>query len=115
MDWCSSYHEDAPVAVPVDAPQFEIGLGLDSSSSRSAVDQGQFSKTASFSDAGHPLPVDVHLQTEQDGESVTIGLLCKLMKKAKHCGANKRLLNMASHPHASSAFLGLFDMFAKLV
>lgn len=63
--WRSSYHEDASVAVSVDAPQFQVCFGLDGGSSRSPVDEGQLSKTTSFSDTGHPLTIHIHLQTEQ--------------------------------------------------
>lgn len=58
----AGYHEDAPVAVSVDAPQLEVGLGFDGGGPGGPVDQGQFSETAAFPDAGHPLPVHVHLR-----------------------------------------------------
>lgn len=61
-----SYHEDTPVAVSVDAPQLKIGLGLDGGSSGSPINQSQLSKTASFSNTGHPLAIHIHLQTEQE-------------------------------------------------
>lgn len=60
------YHEDATVAVSVDAPQLEVGLGFDGGRPRGAVDQSQFSKTAPLADAGDPLPVHVHLRREEE-------------------------------------------------
>lgn len=66
----AGYHEDAPVAVSVDAPQLEVGLGFDGGGPRGPVDQSQFSKTTAFPDAGHPLPVHVHLRREE-GPRVT--------------------------------------------
>lgn len=62
------YHEDASVAVSVDAPQFEISLGFDCGSSGGSIDQRQLSKATSFSNIGHQLPIHVHLQTEQGTE-----------------------------------------------
>lgn len=70
----AGYHEDAPVAVSVDAPQLEVGLGFDGGGPRGPVDQSQFSETTAFPDAGHPLAVHVHLRRE--GETgVTTGAL----------------------------------------
>lgn len=62
----AGYHEDAPVAVSVDAPQLEVGLGFDGGGPRGPVDQSKFSETAAFPDAGHPLPVHVHLRREEE-------------------------------------------------
>lgn len=70
----AGYHEDAPVAVPVDAPQLEIGLGFDGGGPGGPVDQSQFPEAAPFPDAGHPLPVHVHLRREE-GTRVTDGAL----------------------------------------
>lgn len=70
----AGYHEDAPVAVSVDAPQLEVGLGFDSGRPRGPVDQGEFSETPAFADAGHPLPVHVHLRGEEE-TGVTDGAL----------------------------------------
>ena len=55
------HHEYSPVAVSVDAPQLDVGLGSDCGRPRGAVDQGQLSKAASFSDAGHPFIVHIDL------------------------------------------------------
>lgn len=57
----SPHHKYSPVAVSVDAPQFNVGLGSDSSRSWGAVDQCQLSKAATFPYAGHPFIVHIHL------------------------------------------------------
>lgn len=62
----AGYHKDASVAVSVDAPQLEVGLGLDGGGPRGPVDQSKFPETAAFPDAGHPLPVHVHLRGEEE-------------------------------------------------
>lgn len=56
------YHQYPPVAVSVDAPQLDVGLGSDGGGSRCAVDQSQLSKAAALSDAGDPLTVHIHLR-----------------------------------------------------
>lgn len=132
----SSYHEDAPVAVSVDAPQFKISLGLDGGSSGSPIDQGQLSKTTSFSDTGHPLPVHIHLQTEQKTKwwRVSIRLNASEESKSLHgrpwripffsCHFNfsthpetpsPTLLSLSPLPASLSSVSGLFDMLARLV
>lgn len=71
----TSYHEDASVAVSIDAPQFEVSLGFDRGSSGGPVDQRQFPKAPSFANIGHQLPIHIHLQTgTRDGE--VEGVLC---------------------------------------
>ncbi len=51
------YHQYSPVAVSVDAPELDVGLGLDRGGSRGAVDQSQLSEAAASPDAGGPLTV----------------------------------------------------------
>ena len=57
----SPHHKYSPVAVSVDAPQLDVGLGSNCGRPRGAVYQGQLSKAASFPDAGHPFIVHIHL------------------------------------------------------
>lgn len=57
----STHHEDAPVAVTVDAPELEVRFGLHSSRSGGAVDEGQLSEASPLTDVGHPLPVHIYL------------------------------------------------------
>lgn len=59
------HHQYSPVTVSVDAPQLHVGLGSDSGRPRGAVDQGQLSEAASFSNAGHPFVVHIHLEEEE--------------------------------------------------
>lgn len=60
------HHKYSPVAVSVNAPQLDIGLGSDCGRPRSAVDQGQLSEAAALSDAGHPFIVHIDLLDWQD-------------------------------------------------
>lgn len=57
----STHHEDAPVAVTVDAPELEIRFGLHGSCSRGAVDEGQLPEASPLTDVGHPFPVHIYL------------------------------------------------------
>lgn len=57
----STHHEDAPVAVTVDAPELEVRFGLHSSRSGGAVDEGQLPEASPLTDVGHPLPVHIYL------------------------------------------------------
>lgn len=61
-----AHHEDTPVAVPVNAPELEVRLGLHSRCPGGAIDEGQLPKAPAFTDAGHPLSVHVHLQGSGD-------------------------------------------------
>lgn len=54
-------HEDAAISVTVDCPQLDICLGLDGGSTRCPIDEGQLTKTASFSNAAIWLLVHVDL------------------------------------------------------
>ncbi len=56
------YHQYSPVAVSVDAPELDVGLGSDRGGSRGAVDQSQLSEAAALADAGGPLTVHTHLR-----------------------------------------------------
>lgn len=58
----AAHHQYPPVALPVDAPQLDIGLGLDSGGPRGPVDQRQLPEAAALADAAHPFVVDVHLE-----------------------------------------------------
>ena len=60
---CATHHEDAAVAVAVDAPELEVGLGLHGRRPGGAVDERQLAKAAALADVGHPLSVHVHLGT----------------------------------------------------
>lgn len=57
----STHHKNAPVAVTVDAPEFEVCLSLHGGCSGGAVDESQLSEASPLTDAGHPLPVHIHL------------------------------------------------------
>ena len=61
-----AHHEDTPVAVPVDAPELEVRLGLHGCCPGGAIDEGQLPKAPAFTDACHPLSVHVHLQGSGD-------------------------------------------------
>lgn len=61
----ATHHEDTPVAVPVDAPELEVCLGLHGRCPGGAVNERQLPKAAPFADAGHPLSVHIHLQGTQ--------------------------------------------------
>lgn len=61
----ATHHEDTPVAVPVDAPELEICLGLHGCCPGGAVNERQLPKAAPFADAGHPLSIHIHLQGTQ--------------------------------------------------
>lgn len=61
-----AHHEDTPVAVPVNAPELEVCLGLHGRCPGGAIDEGQLPKAPAFTDAGHPLSVHVHLQGSGD-------------------------------------------------
>lgn len=61
-----THHEDPPVAVPVNAPELEVRLGLHGRCPGGAIDEGQLPKAPAFTDAGHPLSVHVHLQGSGD-------------------------------------------------
>lgn len=67
-----THHQDASVAVPVDAPELQVCLGLDSGSPGGPVDQRQLPKAASFSNAGHPLPVDIDLPQHKTKEAKAV-------------------------------------------
>lgn len=62
--WCS-HHEYSPVAVSVNSPQLDIGLGFNGGCPRCPVDQGQLSKAAALPNAGHPLIIHIHLPDEE--------------------------------------------------
>ena len=55
---------------PVDAPELDISSSLDSSGSRGSVDQGEFSKAATFPDIEYFFPVyeDLNLTLERNVE-----------------------------------------------
>lgn len=57
----ATHHEDAPVAVPVDAPELEVRLGFHGRCPGGAIDECELPKAATLADAGHPLSVHVHL------------------------------------------------------
>lgn len=63
--WEAAHHQYPPVALPVDAPQLDVGLGLDGGGPRGPVDQRQLPEAAALADAGHPLVVDVHLEEKR--------------------------------------------------
>lgn len=64
-----AHHQDASVAVSVDAPELQVCLGLDGGSAGRSVDQRQLPEAASFPNAGHPLPVDINLPQHKTKES----------------------------------------------
>lgn len=55
-------HQDAPVAVPVDAPQLDVGFGAHRGSAGRPVDQGQLAEAAALADRGHLFAVHKDLQ-----------------------------------------------------
>lgn len=55
-------HQDPSVAVPVNAPQLDVGLGFDGGSSGGAIDEGELSKAPTLTHTGGPLIVHVNLQ-----------------------------------------------------
>lgn len=61
----TTYHQYSPVALSVNTPQLDIGLGFNGSSTRGPVDQCQLSETASFPNAGNPFIVDIHLKKQE--------------------------------------------------
>ena len=63
-----SHHEDPSVAVPVNAPQFHVRLGLDSGRSRSPVNQSKLPEAPSFPNAGCPFIVDIDLKYKSTGD-----------------------------------------------
>jgi hypothetical protein len=54
-------HQDSSVRVAVDAPQLDVGCGLDGGGSRRSVDQSEFTERSSFSDVEDFFTVDVDL------------------------------------------------------
>lgn len=59
------HHKYSPVAVSVDAPQLDVGLGSNCGRPRGAVYQCQLSEAATFSNAGHPFVVHIDLSGYQ--------------------------------------------------
>lgn len=57
----ATHHEDAAVAVSVDAPELEVGLGRHGGRPGGAVDERELPEAAALADAGYPLSVHVHL------------------------------------------------------
>lgn len=66
----ASHHQYPPVALPVNAPQLDIGLGFDGGGPGGAVDQRQLSEAAALPDAGHPVVVDVHLEKRPESKKL---------------------------------------------
>lgn len=65
----TTYHQYSPVALSVDTPQLDIGLGFNCSCTRCPVDQCQLPETASLSNAGNPFIVDIYLK-KQEGKNL---------------------------------------------
>lgn len=65
----ATHHEDAPVAVTVDAPELEVCLGLHGSRSGGAIDESQLPEASPLADVGHPFPVHIDLgRTGEKGQ-----------------------------------------------
>lgn len=63
-------HQYPPVALPVNSPQLDIGLGFDGGGPGGPVDQRQFPEAAALPDAGYPFVVDVHLEKKPDSKKL---------------------------------------------
>lgn len=62
-------HQNAPVAVPIDTPQFDVGFGTDRGSSRSSIDEGQLAEAAALADCRYQLIVNEYLAALVEGNN----------------------------------------------
>lgn len=83
--WEAAHHQYPPVALPVDAPQLDVGLGLDGGGPRGPVDQRQLPEAAALADAGHPFVVDVHLEERKARERKALSHYSTGISLSFHC------------------------------